>query len=137
MASFYKKWQKDLLVIDKWFAIQSINGTLAEVKQLVKHPDFSYTNPNRLRSVLGVFGRLNLKEFHHIDGSGYSFLALEVLKVDEINPQVAARLVSAFSQWQKYDNHRQQLIKIELFKIIDKKGLSKDTYEIVSKSLNS
>ncbi len=137
LASFYKKWQKDLLVIDKWFAIQSINGTLAEVKQLVKHPDFSYTNPNRLRSVLGVFGRLNLKEFHHIDGSGYSFLALEVLKVDEINPQVAARLVSAFSQWQKYDNHRQQLIKIELFKIIDKKGLSKDTYEIVSKSLNS
>jgi len=132
---FYDKWRGDLLVMDKWFAFQAASADLSAVKSLVNHVDFSYTNPNRLRSVLGVFGRMNLKEFHQIDGSGYQFLASEVLKVDEINPQVAARIVAVFSQWRKYDATRQQLMKTELLRIVAKKGLSKDVYEIASKSL--
>jgi len=135
LQAFYDKWQNDLLVMDKWFAFQAASGDLAAVKKLITHSDFSYTNPNRLRSVLGVFGRMNLKSFHQIDGKGYQFLASEVLKVDEINPQVAARMVAVFSQWRKYDTTRQQLMKVELLRIVAKKGLSKDVYEIASKSV--
>ncbi len=134
---FYKKWQNDLLVFDKWFALQASFVSLVQVKKLVEHAEFSYTNPNRLRSVLGVFGRVNLKEFHNINGKGYEFLALEVLKVDKINPQIAARIVAVFSQWRKYDTVRKQLMKNQLLKIIANKGLSKDVYEIISKSLEN
>jgi len=136
LDGFYTKWKDDLLVMDKWFAIQASCGELSDIEKLVKHPDFSYTNPNRLRSVLGVFGRMNLKAFHDASGKGYQFLALEVLKVDEINPQIAARLVGVFSSWRKYDLNRQHLMKTALLSIMAKKGLSKDCYEIVSKSVN-
>ena len=137
LADFYEKWQDDLLVMDKWFAAQASCGTIDTLKELIAHQDFSYTNPNRLRSVLGIFGRINLKAFHRKDGSGYAFLASEVLKVDKINPQVAARLVAVFSQWHKYDETRQALMKNELVKMYEQKGLSKDVYEIVSKSIES
>ena len=137
LNEFYKKWQKNSLVIDKWFALQASCVSLEKIKILVCHDDFSYTNPNRLRSVLGVFSRVNLKHFHKADGSGYKFLASEVLKVDKINPQIAARIVGVLSSWRKYDEKRQQLIKSELLRIYESKGLSKDIYEIVAKSITS
>ncbi len=138
LQAFYDKWRQDPLVLDKWFALQAGSHhihALEHAQQLVKHADFSYENPNRVRSVLGVFGRMNLLGFHREDGKGYAFLAEQVLKLDGINPQVAARIVAPFTHWKRYDAKRQAYMKTALQKIIQQQGLSKDVYEIVSKSL--
>lgn len=139
LADFYQRWQSEPLVLDKWFALQSGSHhehALEHVRELVQHPDFSYTNPNRVRSVLGVFGRTNLMGFHRADGEGYQFLADQVLKLDRINPQVAARIVSPFTQWQRYDEGRQQMMRQQLQRMLQQANLSKDLYEVVSKSMS-
>ncbi len=139
LQDFYAKWKDDTLVLDKWFTLQSASHhihALEHVKELVQHPDFVYTNPNRVRSVLGVFGRLNMLGFHRANGEGYQFLAEQVLKLDEINPQVAARIVAPFTHWQHLDDTRQEKMKSYLQEMLSKDNLSKDVYEIVSKSLN-
>ena len=138
LEDFYQRWQNEPLVLDKWFALQAGSHheqALDHVKALVKHPDFSYTNPNRVRSVLGVFGRSNLMGFHRADGAGYTFLADEVLKLDTINPQIAARIVNPFTQWRRYDKNRQQMMRQQLQRMLDTNHLSKDLFEVVSKSL--
>ncbi|QCU90504.1 aminopeptidase N [Thiomicrorhabdus sediminis] len=138
LGDFYDKWQDDTLVLDKWFALQAASHhihALEHVKQLVEHKDFVYTNPNRVRSVLGVFGRLNLLGLHRADGKGYQFLAEQVIKLDALNPQVAARMVGPFTHWQRYDGQRQQMMKQALEMILAQESLSKDVYEIASKSL--
>ena len=136
---FYNQWKDDTLVLDKWFTLQSSSHhihALEHVKALVEHKDFTYTNPNRVRSVLGVFGRLNMLGFHKSNGDGYMFLAEQVVKLDSINPQVAARIVAPFTHWKRYDDVRSHLMKEALNVIISNENLSKDVYEIVSKSLN-
>ncbi|VAW46777.1 Membrane alanine aminopeptidase N [hydrothermal vent metagenome] len=138
LAHFYEEWQQDTLVLDKWFTLQAASHhrhALEHVQALVTHKEFVYTNPNRVRSVLGVFGRLNLLGFHRADGQGYAFLAEQVLKLDKINPQVAARLVAPFTHWRRYDEGRKQKMQGELHNILQHSTLSKDVYEIVSKSL--
>lgn len=138
LEDFYHKWQSDNLVIDKWFALQASaqsDSALEEVKKLTMHPDFTYQNPNRLRSLLGVFGRMNFAGFHSKTGEGYQFLAEEVLKVDKINPQVAARLASLYSQWQRLAEPRKTLMRNALEQIANRESLSKDVFEIVSKTL--
>ena len=139
LSSFYDKWKEDTLVLDKWFSLQAGSHhihSLQHVKELVNHKDFKYTNPNRVRSVLGVFGRLNMLGFHQKSGEGYRFLAEQVIKLDRLNPQVAARMVAPFTHWQRYDFARQELMKNALESILETENLSKDVYEIVSKSLN-
>lgn len=137
-ADFYQRWHQDALVVDKWFALQAsaqIENGLAHVKDLLAHPAFSWQNPNRVRSVLGVFSRVNLVGFHLATGEGYQLLADAVLKLDRINPQVAARMVAPFAQWQQQDVPRQALMRAQLERILQVNGLSKDVFEIVSKSL--
>lgn len=138
LSDFYERWQQDTLVMDKWFSLQARSESeqaLQDVRGLLEHPDFNYRNPNRVRSVLGVFGRLNMKAFHDASGEGYALLAEEVLKMDKINPQVAARLVTAFTSWKRFKGHRQDKMQSALQHIAADKALSKDVYEIVSKSL--
>ena len=138
LNDFYQRWHHDALVLDKWFALQAGSHhkeALAHVQALIHHPDFTYTNPNRVRSVLGVFGRSNLMGFHRADGKGYDFLKEQVLKLDEINPQIAARIVSPFTQWQRYDEDRQQRMRKALEEMLAQPNLSKDLYEVVSRSL--
>jgi len=138
LDGFYDRWKHDPLVLDKWFGLQASSHhihALEHVKKLVEHADFSYKNPNRVRSVLGMFGRINMLGFHRLDGAGYDFLAEQVIKLDRINPQVAARMVAPFSHWQHLDDVRQKKMLNALKVIIDTPELSKDVYEIVSKSL--
>lgn len=138
LQHFYDKWQTDPLVLDKWFALQAGSHheqALERAQALVKHADFSYENPNRVRSVLGVFGRVNLLGFHRADGKGYTFLAEQVMKVDALNPQVAARIIGPFTHWQRYDIGRQQQMRAALKMILARDGVSKDLYEIVTKTL--
>lgn len=137
LATFHKDAAGDALVLNKWFAIQAtadIPDLLERVKALKKHPDFIISNPNRARSLISTFAG-NLKHFHAKDGSGYRFIAECVKEIDALNPQVAARLAQSFSQWKRFDNDRQTLMKAELQKIKDVKGLSKDTFEVVSRCL--
>lgn len=132
--AFHASAKGDANVIDKWFASQAradVDDLLPRVKQLMKHPDFSMKNPNRLRSVTSVY--LSTPQFHQSDGKGYDFAVDLITEVDKLNPQVASRLASAaFRTWRRLDQHRQDMI-VERLQQLCKAGLSKDTAEIVTK----
>ncbi len=138
IETFYKRWKQDPLVLDKWFSMQAANrlpGAVERVEALMQHPDFSYKNPNRVRSVLGFFSRGNPTGFHQADGAGYRLMADAVLKLDGINPQVASRMVGAFNAYRRYDSKRQAQMRSELDRIHATEGLSKNTLEIVANAL--
>jgi len=139
LRDFYERWQKDALVLDKWLSLQamsSLPGTLSNVKALLDHPVFSIRNPNKVRALIGAFCAGNQLRFHGEDGAGYTFLADQVLTLDEINPQVAARLLAPMGQWRRFDDRRQSAMRSELSRILEKSGLSRDVYEIASKSMD-
>ncbi len=138
LQDFYTRWQHDQLVLDKWFAVQASSkrsDTLVKVKQLMQHPEFNIRNPNRVRSLIGVFCSANQANFHAIDGSGYALLSETVLQLDSINPQIAARMLRLLSRWRRFDETRQQLMQQQLQKIVGTDGISKDVYEVATKSL--
>lgn len=99
------------------------------------HPAFSIQNPNKVRALIGVFSTLNPTGFHAANGSGYTFHADRVIELDGINPQIAARMASAFNRWKRYDEDRKMLMKTELQRIASAPGLSGDVAEIVSNAL--
>jgi len=137
LADFYAKWKDDPLVMDKWLSIQALSrlpNTLDVVKALMKHPSFNIRNPNKVRALIGAFAA-NSVRFHERDGEGYLFLADQVLAIDPMNPQIAARLVSAFTMWKRYDEKRKAQMKAQLERIATTPKLSKDVHEIVTKSL--
>ncbi|UQB41694.1 aminopeptidase N [Thiomicrospira microaerophila] len=137
LAHFYDKYQDEPLVLDKWFSIQAAShreGVFETVQTLTAHPKFSYSNPNRVRSVIGVFCRQNILAFHRKDGAAYAWLAEQVLKLDEINPQVAARMLVPLMQWRRFDAKRQDLMRSELISLMANVQ-SKDVYELLEKSL--
>ncbi len=136
---FYQRWKRDPLVIDKWFAIQASSfhpEVLAQVKKLLAHPDFDIANPNRVYSVFRQFARANPFGFHHPSGEGYALVANYALKIDPNNPQVAAGLVNALSRYTRYDESRKNHMRSQLQKIMNQKPLSRDVFEVVSKSLS-
>jgi aminopeptidase N len=135
---FYRTWKHEPLVIDKWFALQAMadrSDVPEMVAQLLTHPDFTYKNPNRLRSLVGNFSANNQKWFHRIDGAGYTLLADTVIKVNAINPSTAARLLTPLRQWRRFDSTRKALMEAALKRILADKNVSNDVYEIVSKTL--
>lgn len=136
-SKFYNDASGDALVLNKWFAIQAMADNpdiLNKVKQLKSHPDFVVTNPNRARSLISTFAG-NMPHFHNKNGSGYQFIADCIIEIDRLNPQVAARLASSFSQWKRYDEQRQEQMKTELLRIKNTVNLSKDTFEVVTRCL--
>lgn len=138
LADFYSRWQHDAQVVEKWLAIQagsSLPDTLQRVQALMQHPAFSLHNPNKVRSLIGRFCSGNALRFHAADGAGYGFLGDRVLELDALNPSIAARLVQTLSRWRRYDARRQVLMQEQLERIVSKDGLSKDVYEIASRSL--
>ena len=138
LDAFYRRWEADPLVIDKWFALQarsSLPGTLEAVRSLAQHPAFNRSNPNRVRALIGAFAQGNPLHFHGRSGEGYAFLADEVIALDKANPTTAARLVQPLGQWRRYDAARQGLMRAQLDRILATPGLSPNTYEMVSKSL--
>ncbi|KAK9716600.1 hypothetical protein RND81_06G244800 [Saponaria officinalis] len=137
LTDFYDKWQHDFLVVNKWFALQAMSdipGNVENVKKLLEHPAFDLRNPNKVYSLIGGFCESPIN-FHAKDGSGYKFLGDVVVQLDNINPQVASRMVSAFSRWKRFDETRQTLAKAQLEKILSCNGLSENVFEIASKSL--
>src|SRR5216684_4145936 len=138
LDQFYRRWEADPLVVDKWFALQArsaLPGTIDAVRDLTTHPAFTRANPNRLRALVGTFAQANPLHFHAAGGAGYAFLADEVLAIDKANPTTAARLVQPLGQWRRYDAVRQGLMCGALERILAAPGLSPNTYELVAKSL--
>jgi aminopeptidase N len=138
LAAFYEQFKGEALVVDKWLALQAGTrgaATLDHVHGLMRHEAFSLRNPNKVRSLIGTFCHGNPACFHAADGSGYTFWAEQVIALDALNPQVAARLARAAAQWKKLEPRRRALLHAALNRIAAQAGLSKDTFEIVSKSL--
>jgi len=138
LDSFYVQWRQEALVIDKWFALQATSimpNTFATVQALMRHPAFDMKTPNRVRSLIGAFSQSNPVHFHAQNGEGYRFLADQVLALNNLNPQIASRMVTGLAQWRRYDAVRQGLMKQQLQRIVATEHLSKDVYEIASKSL--
>ncbi len=132
---FYEQWQQDPLVIDKWFALQaSAPGTTVEtIKSLMLHPAFSLRNPNRARSLIFQFCMNNLQGVHTPEG--YAFWADQVIALDQLNPEIAARLARAFDNWARYTARNREAIRVALQRIQQHPTLSRNVSEIVSKAL--
>ncbi|MCW8886472.1 MAG: aminopeptidase N [Motiliproteus sp.] len=139
LASFYDQWQQDTLVVNQWLSVQATaprEGTLEQVKALMKHAAFDVKNPNKVRALIGAFCMQNAIQFHQADGGGYRFLAKQIKVLDKLNPQIASRLLTPLTRWKKYDAGRQKMMREQLQQILVSKDLSKDSYEVVSKSLD-
>ncbi len=138
LTDFYQLWQAEALVIDKWFALQASSphaDTFANVQNLMQHSAFDISNPNRVRALIGAFSQANPLHFHAANGQGYQYLADQIINLNSINPQVASRMLSALTTWRRYDVARQELIKAQLNRIINTVAISRDVYEVASKSL--
>lgn len=136
--AFYKRWHRDHLVVDHWFAYQAISslpGTLTAVKKLLAHPLMSLENPNKARTLIGTFAS-NPTVFNRPDGAGYQFVADRILDIDKFNPQIAARLLTAFRSWRNLESNRRKLAEKSLNSIAKAKPLSRDVFEIVTKTLD-
>ena len=137
LSDFEARFGKDTVVMDKWFGLQAMSSrddTLSRVKDLMSHPLFTMRNPNKVRSLIGAFAMANPRHFHAADGSGYAFYTDRLIELDDINPQVAARLCAPLGKWAKYDETRADLMKAALDRILAKPDISRDLYEIASKS---
>ena len=138
LEEFYNRWVDEALVIDQWFTIQAscqLPGALDRVKSLMEHEAFDIRNPNRMRALVNGFTLYNNVNFHSVDGSGYEFLADRVLELDQFNPMVAARILGPLTRWRKFDVQRRTLMTAQLERIKETENLSRDVFEIVSKSL--
>ncbi len=137
LQDFYDHFEDQRLVIDKWFSLQATVDhpeVLEKVRELTNHKDFDLNNPNRVRSLVAAFSNANSVHFHNENGVGYEFLTDMVLKLDAINPQVAARLINPLIQWKRFDSKRQEKMRSCLEQIRITHSLSRDVGEIVDKS---
>lgn len=138
LAAFEQEFAHEPLVMDQWFSVQAsspVYGTLECVQSLMQHAGFTIKNPNRVRAVIGAFSQHNLPVFHAQDGSGYRFLAEQVAKLDELNPQISARLVSPLTRWRSYAEPHALLMREALITLRNRDSLSKDLFEVLEKSL--
>jgi len=138
LADFFERHHADPLVIDKWFALQATipeEQTLARVQELAAHPAFSLANPNRVRALIGSFAQANQTQFNRADGAGFAFVADTVLALDQRNPQVAARLMTAFRSWRALEPARRACAEAEIRRVAGASGLSSDLKDIVERSL--
>jgi aminopeptidase N len=138
LDQFYQRHQRDHLLVDKWFSLEAsvpFATTPRRVRELMHHRDFKLTTPNRVRSLVGTFAMGNFVAFNAADGEGYAIVADTIISLDPLNPQVAARLTTAFRSWQMLEADRRALAEAALRRILETPRLSRDTFEIVSKSL--
>jgi aminopeptidase N len=137
LARFYDRWRDESLVVDKWLSVQATSrlpGTLVRVRKLLSHSAFDIRVPNKVYALIRAFAGNHVR-FHAADGGGYEFLADQVLALDGLNPQFAARLARGFDRWRRFDPARQALAAAQLSRIRDAVGLSRDVAEIVTKAL--
>jgi aminopeptidase N len=137
LSSFYEEFKTDALSLNKWFVIQALadsEDVLQRIYDLSSHPDFAIKNPNRFRSVVSAFA-MNAAFFHHNSGKGYDFVMDMILRVDEINPQLAARTCNSFSSWKKLEKSQQTMVETAMKKGLDSESLSDNTREMLTRLL--
>ena len=137
LADFYHRYDGDDLVLNKWFAIQAMEpteGTLDTVKKLLDHPVFDYKNPNKVRALLGAFGR-NLTAFNRADGEGYRFYAGQCALLDRINPKITSNLLTAFAKFKKFDAAHQAAVRAALDELLTLPTLSVNARETIERIL--
>jgi aminopeptidase N len=140
LDDFYRRYDGDALIIDKWFGLQAAipePETLTRVRSLTAHPTFSMSNPNRVRALIGNFAQANQTQFNRRDGEGYVFHADTMLALDAINPQVAARLMTAFRSWRALEPVRREKAEAALNRVAACTTLSRDVHDIVVRTLGT
>jgi aminopeptidase N len=140
LKAFYERWRDEPLVIDKWFAVQARApdaGVLGRILALTAHPAFDAKNPNRFRALVQNFAVNNPSRFHDPSGAGYRFVADQILMMDALNPNVAARLIEPLGGWRRYRPALAALMRAELERIVAHPGISKNVLELASKSLET
>ncbi|MFC3116890.1 aminopeptidase N [Cellvibrio fontiphilus] len=138
LADFYARWQHESLVVNQWLTVQAscvLPNTLDKVKALQNHAGYDGKNPNKIRALIASFCNSNAINFHANQGAGYAFLADQIIQLNKQNPQIASRLLTPLTKWKKYNSTRQQLMRAQLERIMAEPELSKDVFEVVSKSL--
>jgi aminopeptidase N len=138
LADFYRRWEGEPLVIDKWFSLQARSpapDALGRVLGLTAHPAFDPKNPNRLRALVQAFASSNPFRFHDPSGDGYRFLADQILATDGFNPMTAARMVEPLGAWRRFKPELGGLMKAELERIAATPGLSKNVFELATRAL--
>ena len=138
LADFYQRFAAQPLVIDKWFALQardSSAGALARIAALTGHEAFVVSNPNRFRALVNTFALMNPALFHAKDGSGYRFVAEQIGRIVEANPQLSARLLNVFAIAARLDEGRQAIIRELLDSLLAREGLSTDVREVITRIL--
>jgi len=138
LDAFYARWKDEPLVVDKWLAVQAssrLPDTLSRVNALLKHAAFDLKVPNKVYALIRTFCANHVR-FHAADGSGYAFLADQVIALNAFNPQVAARMARGFDRWTRFDAVRKAKARMQLERIRDADGLTKDVAEIVTKALS-
>ena len=138
LNAFYEQWKHDSLVVNQWLTVQcgsSRLGSPEHIEKMLEHEAFDWRNPNKVRSVIGAFANQALCHFHSENGRGYRLLADAVIRLNASNPQIASRLLTPLTRWKRLVPSQSQLMKAELQRIMDSGSLSKDVYEVVSKSL--
>ena len=139
LQSFYQQWKHEPLVLNKWFGVQASHTpperAVEVVRALSKHPDFNWKNPNRFRALIGGFAMGNIAGFHDPSGGGYELVADWLIKLDPINPQITARMTTAFASWRLFDDARQTRMRAALERLLAVETLSKNTREIAGRIL--
>ena len=136
MQAFLSQWESEPLVLCKWLRLQALQRDVSSydrVKEIMQGDLFDWRRPNIVMALLATFTQ-NWWGFHRKDGAGYQLIADAIKKLNDINPQVAARLVRPLSEWQSLDKARQDMIRAQLKSIADMQGVSADVYEIAFKS---
>ena len=139
LAAFRKRHAGNALALDKWFSVQAQlpgDAALERVRVLEVDAGFTLKNPNRVQSLLGAFVRNNPSGFHRVDGAGYRLLADRLVALDALNPQVAARLATAFNGWQRLEPRRREAARVVVVELAAHRGLSRNLAEIIDSVLN-
>jgi aminopeptidase N len=140
LGDFYRRYAADPLVIDKWFSLQAMSplpDALEQVRILTRHAGFSLGNPNRVRAVIGAFAHSNQTQFNRADGAGYDFVADTILALDPKNPQLSARMATAFRTWRVLEAGRRAKAEAALRRIKAAPGLSRDLSDIVERAVGT
>ena len=138
IGDFYKRFADNALVVDKWFSLHAMSPephTLETVQALTAHPAFSFANPNRVRSLIGAYAQSNPTQFNRVGGAGYDFVADVILSLDPKNPQLAARMATAFRTWRMLEEGRRAKAQAALTRIKAAPTLSRDLSDIVERAL--
>ena len=140
LQQFYQQWQHDVLVVNMWLSLQASsdhNQGVQSVNELLTHDAFDIKNPNKVRAVVGVFAAQNLRHVHGEYGAGYHWLADRIIELDALNPHIASRLLAPLTKWKRIAQPNGNQMKDALEKIAARSNLSKDVYEVVTKTLVS